>query len=636
MANKPSLKQRWQYFLDNLMARGARAMIGMLAFLSLVIIFLAAAIVYLGGKPFAPGGADAISFSEAFWGSLLRTLDPGTMGADEGWGFRLVMLVLPTLGGILIISSLIGVLSNLIQDKILDLRKGRSLVLEEKHTVILGWSPQVFTIVSELIEANRNQDRPVIAILADRDKVEMEDEIRTRIPDPRNTRIICRSGSPIDPTDLEIIAPHTARSIIVLPSEGEVPDNFVIKTILAITNNPNRHREPYNIITQVDDASNMKVVNMLGKQDHVSVILTKDVIARVTAQTSRQSGLSLVYTELLNFEGDEIYYKQEPVLVGKTFGDALTAYSDSAVIGVHHPGTGKAELNPPMDTPIERGDELICISEDDSTISHEAELKVSCQDELIVAGMRSSDIRVERLLLLGWNQYSSTILKELDRYLPKDSSITVVADAAFENEVVACGKLENQVISFYTGDTTNRSLMEELGIADYDHVIVLADTSLGIQEADARTLVTLLHLRDISMQDETPFSIVSEMLDLRNRELAKVTRVDDFIISTHLVSLITAQLSENHELMPLFEDMLNEEGSEIYLKPMENYVSIGKPVDFYTIIEAAKRCGETAFGYKIAAEHDDESRAFGVHINPHKQDEILYTPGDKIIVFAER
>jgi ion channel POLLUX/CASTOR len=57
--------------------------------------------------------------------------------------------------------------------------------------------------------------------------------------------------------------------------------------------------------------------------------LTGDVIARVVAQTSRQSGLSVVYTELMNFGGDEIYFKQEPGLSGKTFGEALLAYEDS-------------------------------------------------------------------------------------------------------------------------------------------------------------------------------------------------------------------------------------------------------------------------------------------------------------------
>ena len=31
----------------------------------------------------------------------------------------------------------------------------------------------------------------------------------------------------------------------------------------------------------------------------------------------------MVYTELLNFEGDEIYFSEQPALVGKTLGEAL-------------------------------------------------------------------------------------------------------------------------------------------------------------------------------------------------------------------------------------------------------------------------------------------------------------------------
>ena len=62
---------------------------------------------------------------------------------------------------------------------------------------------------------------------------------------------------------------------------------------------------------------------MIGATDKVQAVLTGDLIARVVAQTSRQSGLSVVYTELLNFGGDEIYFKEEPALVGRTFGESL-------------------------------------------------------------------------------------------------------------------------------------------------------------------------------------------------------------------------------------------------------------------------------------------------------------------------
>jgi voltage-gated potassium channel Kch len=48
---------------------------------------------------------------------------------------------------------------------------------------------------------------------------------------------------------------------------------------------------------------------------------------------------------------------------------------------------------------------------------------------------------------------------------------------------------------------------------------------------------------------------------LRNRELAEVAHVDDFIVSDHLVSLMMAQLSENAELFDVFTDIFDPEGS---------------------------------------------------------------------------
>ena len=82
------------------------------------------------------------------------------------------------------------------------------------------------------------------------------------------------------------------------------------------------------------------------------------------------------------------------------------------------------------------------------------------------------------------------------------------------------------------------------------------------------------------------------MLDLRNRELAEATKVDDFIVSEHLVSLMMSQLSENGELFDVFTDVFDPEGAEIYLKPIGDYVSLGEPVNFYTVAEAARRRGE--------------------------------------------
>jgi Trk K+ transport system NAD-binding subunit len=631
---QPSFRQKFKYRFDNIMSRGTPAMVGMLFLLSLFVVFLAGAII--SSLDFVQeAGTDPLSFGEAAWESLMRTLDSGTMGGDTGTGFRIVMLFV-TLGGIFVVSALIGVLSNGLEDQMDRLRKGRSQVLENNHSLVLGWSPQIFTVLNELMIANENQSNARIVVMADKDKVEMEDEIHERVEVRGKTRIICRNGSPIDPKDLEIASPHQAKSIIVLPPENNDPDTDVIKTVLAITNNPNRRAEKYHIVTQIRHAKNLPVLKLVGEHDNVQAILTGDLIARIVAQTSRQSGLSVVYTELMDFGGDEIYFKHEPTLTGKTYGDSLLAYEDSSVMGIRK-SDGRILLNPPMDSLIEANDQIFAISADDDTIRLSSPSLIQVKETSIRSNRVPLKPQPEKCLILGWNRSGTTIVHELDNYVPKGSQVTVVADVYnIEKQVIAQGgKLKNQKLVVLEGETTDRDLLDTLNVQDYDHVIVLAYNTLEPQEADAKTLVTLLHLRDMAQKDETPFSIVSEMLDLRNRELAEATQVDDFIVSEHLVSLMMSQISENNELFDVFTDVFDPEGSEIYLKPISDYVALGEPVNFYTVVEAAKRRGETAIGYRLESEASDAGKAYGVHTNPKKSNPVVFSTEDKVIVIAE-
>ncbi|MBI3761433.1 MAG: potassium transporter TrkA [Chloroflexi bacterium] len=631
---KITLADRLRYAFDNTMSKGPIALIGWLFLVSAAVIVALSLIVVLSrtgpeedGKPLGLGGV--------VWMSLLRTLDSGTMGGDTGSPIFVGSMLAVTFGGIFVVSALIGVLNNGLEGKLDELRKGRSFVVEENHTLILGWSPQVFSIISELVIANANLPRSSIVILADEDKVEMEDEIRDKVGKTGRTRIVCRTGSPIDLTDLEIVNPHAARSIIILAPETAEPDSSVIKTILAITNNPHRRSQPYHIVAEIRNPKNLEVAKMVGR-DEAQLVLVGDLISRIAAQTCRQSGLSVVYTELLDFGGDEIYFKNEPALAGKTFGEALFVYEDSALIGVRSKD-GRVQLNPPMDTRIEAGDKVIAISADDDTIrlSGLSDYKI---DAGAIREARFRQAAPEHTLILGWNERAPTIINELDNYVAQGSEMTVVADVPEGEQAIAehCAGLRNQTVTFRPGDTTDRRTLDDLAIPTYQHVITLSyDSGLDPQEADARTLITLLHLRDIAGKSGHPFSIVSEMLDVRNRQLAEVTQADDFIVSDKLVSLMLSQISENKELAAVFTDLFDPEGSELYLKPAGNYVELGRPLNFYTVVESARRRGEVAIGYRLKAEANDAAKSYGVRVNPHKSNPVTFAEDDRMIVLAE-
>ena len=630
MSKRNSLAARLRYGFDTSMSAGPIALIGWLAVLSLIVIVIAA--LLLVGLQVAPEGQPPASFAESLWGSLMRSMDAGTVAGDTGWGFRIIGLLV-TIAGIFIFSTLIGVLSSGIEGKLEQLRKGRSTVLEEDHTVILNWSPSIFDVIAELAVANRSRRRPRIVIMAERDKVEMEDEIAAKVPELGRTRVICRHGAPTDIHDLSIVSPQEARSIIVLSPEGHDPahaDSQVIKTILALVNDPRRRPGPYRIAAEIRDSANAEVARVVGGKE-TQLVLADDLIARIVAHSSRQSGLSAVYSELLDFEGCEIYTIDQPALAGNSFGDALMAYETSTLIGLVT-AEGEVRLNPPMDSLIPTGARAILIAEDDAAIAI-ATASIRVDAGAIRPATRRSELP-ERVLLLGWNRRAPVIVHELSRYVAPGSLLTIAADTPDLDDAVAALSVASSNLSVEYGriDTTSRAALEALDIPGYDHVLVLGYSDLlEPQPTDTSTLVTLLQLRKIADAAGTHINVVSEMVDVRNRELAEVTRADDFVVSNKLVSLMLAQASENDSLGAIFDDLLDEEGSEIYMRPAEDYVSLGLHVNFYTITQAARERGEVALGYHRPR---PDAKANGIVVNPSKSMAVDYAAGDRVIVLA--
>ncbi|MBS1513403.1 MAG: NAD-binding protein [Bacteroidetes bacterium] len=630
MKHQKSFSNVFRYKFDKLMSKGSGALIGALGVLSLCLVVIAATVVAISGV--TPEGAeDSMGFFEAAWASLMRTLDPGTMGGDTGWGFRIIMFCV-TLGGIFIVSTLIGVLASGIGNKLDDLRKGKSPVMEDDHTLILGWSEKIFTIISEIVVANENQKKASIVILANKDKVEMEDEIDIKIPDTKNTEIICRNGNPIDLNDLNIVSPDTARSIIVVSPEDDDPDIQVIKTLLAITKNPHRKPEKYHIVAEIEDEKNLEIAETVGG-DELTAVLSKDLISRVIAQTCRQSGLSVVYTELLDFDGDEIYFETIPSLNGKTYKEVLFSFESSCVIGLRK-SDGGILINPSMDTVYNSGDKVIAIAEDDDKVV--ASNNSFTVNKAAISNSTTAKNEKEDILIIGWNHTGCSLIKEIDSYVSKGSTITIASDFDDDKDEASEIQLHNAQMNFVHGNTTERTFLEAIANDRFEHIILLCYAGkFEPKIADAKALITLLHLRNIAEKNDFKYSIVSEILDVKDKELAEVTKADDFIVSNKLISLLLSQLSENKELKYVFDDLFNADGSEIYLKPASDYIVSGSKVNFYTILESAASKGHTAIGYRIAKHCYDVEKAYGVKINPVKSDEIMLTENDKVIVLAE-
>ncbi len=622
---KPTASERLRYWFDNWMSRGTIALMGLLGLATVALVVVVGTLAFLF-HAFPDDAAEGDLF-DLWWGGLMRTLDPGTMGGDAGWPFRVFMLTI-TIGGLIIVASLIGIISGAFDDKVAELRKGRSRVLESDHTLILGWSSKVHSIVNELAIANESRRKSAVVILAPKDKIEMDEEIKAACPNLGRTSVICRNGDPKNLTELGLGSPFAARSIILLaPEDSADPDADVIKTALALTNNPNRGEERLHVVAELSDPENLEVAKLVGR-DEVHWVLGPEVIGRITVQSCRQSGLSVVYQEFLDFDGDEIYFTQQPSLVGKTYFDAQVAFNKCAAMGLVVDGA--PVINPPAETVIGTDDQIIVIASDDSEIALGA--VPGSIDATALAQSVAESKRAERTLVLNVNAVLPVMVGELDQYVAPGSEVVIVNPG----EIPDMPAVDNLTVTHVVGDPTKRPVLDRLDVGGFNHIILLADTeNYESEQADSRTLVTLLHLRDLAERNDLDLNIVSEMLDDANRELAEVARADDLIVSDKLVALMLSQISENRGLADVFTTLFESDGSEVYLRPAEAYVQLGTPVNFYAVLEAARRRGETALGYRVAEHAHHSGEAYGVRVNPEKGDLITFTKGDRVVVLAE-
>ena len=168
---------RLRYAFDNLMAKGLWPLVTMLTVITLGFVFFISVIAKLTNAH--PEGEN-IGWGELFWRSVLRALDGGTMAGDTGTSYRSAMLFV-TLFGIILVATVTGIVSNSIAESLNRLRRGKSLVLENNHAVILGWNSKAVSIINEICVANLSKEKSSVVVFCEGDKTEIEEEIKAKV-----------------------------------------------------------------------------------------------------------------------------------------------------------------------------------------------------------------------------------------------------------------------------------------------------------------------------------------------------------------------------------------------------------------------------------------------------------------------
>ena len=646
---KATFGARLSYRFDNFMARGGLAIF--LAILSMFAIgFIVAGILRAVAGAVMPDES-APNIAKGLWRTFIEVADAGNIGddSDAPWAGKLVGIVTIFIGMVLF-SSMVAFITSLFQDKLDDLRRGKSNVIEEGHTLILGFGDRLVDIIREVIVANESESDAAVVVLADRDKQEMDEFFNERIEERKTTRLITRSGSTAHVATLQKVAANGARSITVLSDarsgdSAEVKaaaDARVIKNIMAVVAACGEQQLP-SVVAELHLEKNRSLADSIVP-GRITTLAEDSLLSKMLVQTSRVSGLALVYSDLVGFVGNELYfYRPESGWPQLPFGQLLFHFAQSVPFGLRH-ANGQIVINPPAAQVLLPDDDIIVLAEDDSTIGFKP-APVYTPSALQPTG-RTLEPKPERHLVVGWTGKSKLIIDEYAQYLKAGSAIHVVVEATTPEINAELGALHQRYpninIALAQLDVSTAEGLAKLQPYKYENVIILTRDQATPEEADAATISQLLRFRQYfraqeqTLQKPITTQVITEVMDSDNTELVLQVGVKDYLISNQFVSKIFAQVAQEPDVKRVYDDLFREEGSEIYLKPASLYFpQLPVTLPFGDVMAAAQLRAEVCFGFRLAADAGDLGKGHGIHIIPAKTEQVTLNAGDCLITLAE-
>ncbi|XP_020211289.1 ion channel CASTOR isoform X3 [Cajanus cajan] len=468
----------------------------------LVLLVATLLLIFLGGL--ALFGVTTEDLAHCLWLSWTYVADSGNHASSQGIGPRLVAVSI-SFGGMLIFAMMLGLVSDAISEKFDSLRKGKSEVVEQNHTLILGWSDKLGSLLNQLAIANESLGGGTVAVMAERDKEEMELDIAKMEFDFKGTSVICRSGSPLILADLKKVSVSKARAIIVLAEDGNADqsDARALRTVLSLTGV--KEGLQGHIVVELSDLDNEVLVKLVGG-DLVETVVAHDVIGRLMIQCARQPGLAQIWEDILGFENCEFYIKRWPQLEGMQFEDVLISFPAAIPCGIKVASYGgKIILNPDDSYVLQEGDEVLVIAEDDDTYAP-ASLPTVWRGSLPKDFVYPKS--PERILFCGWRRDMEDMIMVLDASLAHGSELWMfndVPEKEREKKLTDGGldinRLENISLVNREGNAVIRRHLESLPLESFDSILILADESVedSAIQADSRSLATLLLIRDIQI-----------------------------------------------------------------------------------------------------------------------------------------
>jgi len=316
-----------------------------------------------------------------------------------------------TIFGILILSSIIGIITNSISTRMQELRTGKTKIEEKDHIILFNFSRRLIPLLNELCKAYENEKQSFVIVSNEEPLITME-KIKSVIKVPKNITILARKGNAWQKSLLDRINLEKAKQVIILkPDINELfktemdCDVEVGKSLSSIIGSKEYNTNPCKIFSEFHNQKTgfsylMFTFDIFAKKGHSApeIVSSEELKSDILSQCINTPDLTEIYDNLFGYEGSEVYFvdpdksKFENALnknIGKNIKDLNRLCDNIIVIGFFlkhqsgNPNLNKIFLNTPINFPLTKNFGIICIAKNEDQIikelneleSHEKEVK---------------------------------------------------------------------------------------------------------------------------------------------------------------------------------------------------------------------------------------------------------------------
>lgn len=614
---------------------------------SLVLVFLTLSLIVCGAVLYAilVGGSP----SKALWRIFVWSTASPAEGETSGGGRFLGTIV--TVCGLIILSLLLGIVSEVFSTKMNEIKSGVSRVVEGDHTLILGFTECTCSLLEELGKARISDGgNGVFVVLSREPKDEVEQYVSNDALKLRGSRVIVRSGNPVSTRDLVKVSAASARQVVILADTAVDPEEADARSIRTLVSLKAR-RWPTNgrIVVQCCNEANRDLFEQLYDPEIVEVVIVGNIVAKLMAQSAFQPGLARVFGMMLGFDGDEFYSAEWPELTGCSFRDVTFRFEAAVAMGVLT-AKGECIINPGWDYYIAPGDKVIVLAEDNDTYSPAARpwllddhFELASARTVTCFGLQADG--PQKVLVIGWNAKVEPLLLSLNSMMIEGSVVEFYSSVEVEQREEQLEKMEHphEHITFkhiYVEDTklTARSELARLEHLHYDRIFVLADSRRGKGGADECSLACVTQLKAISGEEKAhDLCPVVETCEDMTAEQLVACGFTNFVHSNSLVSKALAAVVEDPAVNMIYADFMSSLRNSFEFRRITEFLARGQTVpeelSFWEIAYMSACVGPVILvGWTVPSKNGKKE----FQLNPKdKRTPRKWTPEDRLVVIRK-